>query len=135
MRKNIFGLICVLNIFVFASLFAQDTQSGASPRQQSSSSSSSSYNLSGAASGLVTVSQLPNLAHYSPVTMQGYIVSRVRGNYYTFRDSTGEVTVELEGSARRGFSLEPSRLVEISGKMERKRDGRVEVEAYSIRRL
>ena len=89
----------------------------------------------------VTVSQLSGLPHKSYVLLQGNIVNQVWGEYYTFRDSTGEVIVEIERKVLRVTPMPgPSERVELYAKVEWEWDKRnggayLEVEVKSIRRI
>ncbi|MCL2601207.1 MAG: NirD/YgiW/YdeI family stress tolerance protein, partial [Treponema sp.] len=91
--------------------------------------SQSGYNSQGSqqTAGLATVSDARSLPNNSRVTLQGYIVKRVKEEYFIFRDDTGDITVEIESKAWRSASLNwrdvgPNDLVTISGKLEREKN-------------
>ena len=81
----------------------------------------------------VTVSEARNLSNNSWVIISGNIVNETRsGKYYTFRDSTGEITLEIERKVWRGLSVGVSDTVEIHGYMEISK-GQVSIEVKAIR--
>ena len=82
----------------------------------------------------VTVNEARELPHNSWVIVTGNIVNSVGKEYYTFRDPSGEITVEIERKIWRGLSVGVSDRVEIHGKLEIKR-GQSSIEAKAIRGL
>ena len=83
----------------------------------------------------VTVSQVNEVPHKSCITLKGNLVQSIGQEYYTFRDSTGEITVEIEKKVWQGLSVGPSDYIEITAEVERKRGGRLEVEVINIRKI
>ena len=83
----------------------------------------------------VTVSQLSTVPNKTYVILTGTITQSIGREYYTFRDATGETTVEIENHIWRGLSVGPSDRVELTAQVEIKRGGRIEVEVKSIRKL
>ena len=84
----------------------------------------------------VTVSQLQTLPNNKAyVVLTGNITQSVRGKYYTFRDATGEVTVEIDQQYWWNVTASPTDRVELLVKFERKRNGRIEVEGKGIRKI
>ena len=81
----------------------------------------------------ITVAEASRLPAGSWVILTGYIVNSLPGGkHYTFRDSSGEITVEIEWDIWRGLSAGPQDRVTIYGDMESRR-GRpcIEVEAIT----
>ena len=66
---------------------------------------------------VTTVIEARNLTQGSWVVLTGNIMNLRSGNNYTFRDSTGEMLVEIEGNVWRGLSVNISDTVEISGEV------------------
>ena len=58
-----------------------------------------------------------NLPQGSWVILRGNIVHVWADNYYTFRDSTGEILVEISSNVWRGLSVDVSDTVEIRGEV------------------
>ena len=83
----------------------------------------------------VTVSQIFTLHHNSQITLTGNLINSPRRNYYTFRDATGEIIVEIERKYWGGLSVGPNDRVQIFAELERKRNGTIEVEVAIIRRI
>jgi uncharacterized protein (TIGR00156 family) len=85
----------------------------------------------------VTVSEARNLPRDSWVILTGNIVNTLPGQggrYYTFRDSSGEITVEIDRRAWRGLSSGTSDNVEISGEVNINRR-QVSINVKSIRKI
>jgi uncharacterized protein (TIGR00156 family) len=68
----------------------------------------------------ITVSEARNLPHDSWVILTGNIVNALpRDRYYTFRDSSGEIVIEIDWRVWRGLSFNASDSVEICGEVIR----------------
>jgi uncharacterized protein (TIGR00156 family) len=82
----------------------------------------------------VTVNDAKNLSHDSWVILTGNIVySLPKLHDYTFRDSSGEITVDIGPKEWRGLSVGESDRVEISGEVKRER-GQVFIKVHAIRK-
>jgi uncharacterized protein (TIGR00156 family) len=82
----------------------------------------------------ITVNEAKALPNGSWVILTGTIAStRSGGETYTFRDSTGEVMVEIKRNVWRGLTVSTGDRVEIGGEVEINR-GRVLIEAKFITR-
>ena len=80
----------------------------------------------------VSVSEVRNLPKDSWIVLSGNIVHTLPGGkYYTFRDSSGEITVEIEPKVWRGLSVDPSDNIVIHGKVEVKK-ALVSIEAKAV---
>lgn len=66
-----------------------------------------------------TVAQAKQLSDDSWVVLRGNIVKQVGKKDYVFKDSTGEIQVEISQRAWRGQSITPNDLIEISGKVDK----------------
>ena len=132
---------CLLAAFFLASCDSGDSNSSRNVGQNPITPNSNPTYPSQPQGQLVTVSQLSGLPHKTYVLLQGYIVNQVWGEYYTFRDSTGEVVIEIERKVLRVTPLPgPSERVELYAKVEWEWDKRnggayLEVEVKSIRRI
>ena len=71
-----------------------------------------------------SVSQIANLRVGSYVTLTGNIIAHQRGDYYTFRDSSGTIRVEIENDVWQGRDIGPETRVEILGEVDRSPSGR-----------
>ena len=80
----------------------------------------------------IPVSQARSLPKDSWVVLSGNIVNTLPGGkYYTFRDSSGEITVEIEPKVWRGLSVDPTDRIVISGEVEIKK-GQVSIEVKAV---
>ena len=69
----------------------------------------------------------------SYVTLTGHIVTHLRDEYYTFRDASGEVRVEIDDDLWRGRKVGPETRVRVMGEVERSIKGRyVDVKTLDI---
>jgi uncharacterized protein (TIGR00156 family) len=55
----------------------------------------------------------------SNVTLTGHIVSHQRDDYFTFRDDTGEIRVEIDRRTWGGREVTPEHRVRLAGEIER----------------
>ena len=86
-------------------------------------------------SHLITVSEARELPQNSWVTINGNIASALPGgNMFIFRDSTGDISIEIERSVWRGLSAGSSDRVEISGELRISR-GQVSIRVRALRRI
>jgi uncharacterized protein (TIGR00156 family) len=71
-----------------------------------------------------TVSQVRDTRLGTYVTLTGNIVNHLRGDYFTFRDATGEIRVEIEGPLWRNVKVGPEDTVRLLGEIDRGPAGR-----------
>lgn len=79
----------------------------------------------------ITVQQALTMRDDVPVTLRGYIIQRLGGDRYLFRDTTGSIQVEIDDDDWRGQIVGPDDLVELSGKVDRDWNS-VEIEVKRI---
>jgi uncharacterized protein (TIGR00156 family) len=65
-----------------------------------------------------TVADIADARLGSYVVLTGNVVSHLRGNYFTFRDSSGEIRVEIEGNVWQGRPVAPETNVRIMGELD-----------------
>jgi uncharacterized protein (TIGR00156 family) len=83
----------------------------------------------------VTINEARNLSHDSWVILTGNIVhSLPQPNDYTFRDSSGEITIDIGPKEWRGLSAAASDTVEICGEVKKER-GQVFIKVHAIRKI
>ena len=71
----------------------------------------------------IVVSQAIDLPDNSWVILNGNIINSLPGgSQYTFRDSTGEVIVEIDWPTWRGLNIMPAELVQIHGELNNNTD-------------
>ena len=129
-RYAIFSVCCLVLIFSAETIFAQqggftdpvvprnDTRATVVHRQYQNA----------------TVNQLASLPNKSFVVVSGNLVDFDGRKNYTFRDSTGEITIEINPYFFWDLSIGHNDRVTILVEVERKRNGRIEVEAKGIRK-
>lgn len=81
----------------------------------------------------VTVEQLKNLPDDTIVLLTGNIADSLGDSKYTFRDRTGEITVEIDRKAWGNLQVSETDTVEISGEVDVER-GRIIVDVNTIRK-
>ena len=80
-----------------------------------------------------TVSAVGNARIGSYVTLTGNIVNHQCSDYFTFRDDTGEIRVEIDRRTWNGREVGPDDRVRISGEIERDWRGRyIDVERLDV---
>lgn len=71
-----------------------------------------------AAGAASTVKQVQGARLGSYVTLTGHIVAHQRSDYFTFRDKTGEIRVEVEGPVWQGRAVTPETRVRLLGEVD-----------------
>ena len=82
-----------------------------------------------------TVAKALQAKDESPVILEGNIISAgPKRDGYIFQDSTGKITIALEGRLFQGRTVTPEHTVRIYGEVDAKqsRDSEVEVERFEI---
>lgn len=88
---------------------------------------------SGASTAPSTVAAVKDARLGSDITLEGNIIERQRDDYYTFRDATGDIRVEIERRVWRGREVGPEQKVRITGEIDRGWRGRyIEVETLDL---
>lgn len=69
----------------------------------------------------------------SDVTLTGFVVEHQRDDYYTFRDDSGDIRVEIDRRTWGGRKVGPTDKVRITGEVERGWRGRyIDVETLEV---
>lgn len=78
-----------------------------------------------------TVDKAKTLSDDAPVVLTGNIISKVAGSKdkYNFKDSTGEIVVEIKNKVFRGRTITPDDKIRIGGKIDKDFNEPVEVDA------
>ena len=82
-----------------------------------------------------TVAKALQAKDESPVILEGNIISAgPKRDGYVFQDSTGKITIALEGRLFQGRTVTPEHTVRIYGEVDAKqsRDSEVEVERFEL---
>jgi len=68
------------------------------------------------------------------VTIQGNIVSKISNDKYTFKDSTGTMTVDIDNDKWSGIASNTKETLEISGEIEKKLNS-TELDVEHVRKV
>jgi uncharacterized protein (TIGR00156 family) len=77
----------------------------------------------GAAGALITASQASAARAGTYVTLEGSIVAHLREDYYTFRDASGDIRVEIAGGVFAHRPVSPQTRVRLLGEVDSGRSG------------
>jgi uncharacterized protein (TIGR00156 family) len=90
--------------------------------------------FSGPSQKITTTVQQANTTRLGrEISLEGFIVKHLRGEYYLFRDATGEIRVEIERPIWRGRKVNPKTKVRIQGDVDRDLRGRyISVERLQV---
>jgi uncharacterized protein (TIGR00156 family) len=106
MKKTTLVTICLGLLFCFAAVsFAQFTGPSISGRES-------------------TVAQISNTRVGSYVILTGHIIAHQRDEYFTFRDKTGTIRVEIENRLWQNREISPETRVRLMGEVDRGLSGR-----------
>jgi uncharacterized protein (TIGR00156 family) len=82
----------------------------------------------------VSVAQLKDVADDQWVTLEGKLVKHLGGENYLFKDSSGEVEVEVDQKVWRGTEVGPDDLISIRGEVDHSWN-KTEVEVESLEKV
>ena len=129
MKKYAAFFVCCLAMLITATaLFAQQSGGFTGPSAPATANAQGVYQAA-------TVSQLealPNNKSY--VVLAGNLTQSVGRNNYTFRDATGEITIKIGAHYWWGLTVSPTDRVQLLVEVEKKQNGRIEVEAKGLRK-
>jgi uncharacterized protein (TIGR00156 family) len=88
----------------------------------------------------ITAAQALSLEHRTPVILSGNLIQSIGADLYTFRDTSGEITVRIGPMEWQslGVNINPSDTIEISGELHREQEGfqrTPEIHARQIRKV
>ncbi len=88
----------------------------------------------GGQTGVTTVAQAKSAWDDTPVVLTGHIVSRAGGDHdhYLFRDSTGEIMVEIDDELFMGRTVTPQTTVRLYGEVDKELVGRTKIDVKSM---
>ena len=75
--------------------------------------------FSGPSISKTTVKQAKTLKDDMPVVLEGNIIQHLGKDNYLFRDSTGEITIEIDHNNWNGVTVEPKDVVTIHGETDK----------------
>lgn len=133
--KKMIPLVLIATLGFSGVVLAKHDYRGGFMEQPMGSSMTMSHSMGGFNGGLIsatTVEQVKKLADDSFVVLKGNIIKQVGKKDYIFKDSTGEIQVEIDHRRWRGQAVSPTDLVEISGEVDKDWNS-VEIEVKNIR--
>ena len=90
--------------------------------------------FTGPSASNTTVDKVKEMRDDMRVTLQGNIVERLGHDTYTFRDSTGTITVDIDSKRWQGQTITPQDKVQIEGKVDKDWNS-VEVDVKKITKV
>ena len=135
------GIIAVLTIMAMAASFeiahaqTADSQAGGFSEQQTQNVQGAQGGFTGPYSDPVTVAEALNMSDESKVVLKGNIIKGVGGEDYIFRDSTGEVQVNIDTEVWQGQQVGPEDTVMIYGEVDKEVFGTDEIEVDRLVKL
>ncbi|MGX2973655.1 YgiW/YdeI family stress tolerance OB fold protein [Ursidibacter arcticus] len=87
----------------------------------------------GSTQNVSTVAQAKKAYDDTYVSLSGYIVNKVGDEKYTFKDSTGQIRVEIDDDLWGGLQATPKTKVKIYGQVDHD-NGRTEIDVKRISR-
>ncbi len=79
----------------------------------------------------ISVAGAKQLSDDARVSLEGFITGHLRGDYYLFRDESGEIGIEIDADIRSGKKIGPDTGVRIHGELENE-SGFVYIEVYRL---
>lgn len=88
----------------------------------------------GGQGGVTTVANAKSAWDDTHVVLTGHIVSRAGGDHdhYLFRDSTGEILVEIDDELFMGRTVTPQMTVRLYGEVDKEMVGRTKIDVKSM---
>jgi uncharacterized protein (TIGR00156 family) len=71
------------------------------------------------ASTTTTIQSIENMRDDEHVTLEGYIVKKIRSEHYMFKNETGEIQIEIDDEDFRGLKVTPETKVRIRGEVDK----------------
>ncbi|BFO11251.1 YgiW/YdeI family stress tolerance OB fold protein [Serratia rubidaea] len=90
--------------------------------------------FSGPSASLTTVDKVKSMSDDAWVMLQGNIEQRVGDDTYTFRDTTGTLTVEIDHKRWNGQTITPKDKVQLEGKVD-KEWSKLEVDVKNLKKI
>jgi len=120
LQATLFSIIFAGAILVF-SAFAESAsaQTGGGFEGSQNTVQTHQQGFSGPYADPISVKEALSLRDDSLVVLRGNIVKGLGGEYYLFRDSTGEIQVEIDHDVWQGLQVGPEDTVTIYGEMDK----------------
>lgn len=130
--KKTFALAAIVAL-MSAPVFAANTQGGFSgPGAPAAQQQTGGF--SGPNSSVTTVDAAKRLQDDAPVTLRGNIIQQNSDDDYTFKDSTGTISVDIDRKHWNGVNVTPNDVVEIVGEVDKDKKG-VEIDVKQLKKV
>ncbi len=73
----------------------------------------------GSTKSLVTAKSVSEMNDDDNVILEGYILKKISSEHFIFKDSTGEIEIEIDNEDFRGVKVTPETKVRISGEIDK----------------
>ena len=116
-----------------APVFAANPQGGFSgPGAPTAAAQTGGF--SGPNSSVTTVDAAKKMADDAAVTLRGNIIQQNSDDDYTFKDSTGTISVDIDRKHWNGVNVTPSDVVEIIGEVDKDKNS-VEIDVKQLKKV
>ena len=88
-----------------------------------------------ASNNLTTVQAAQKMADHAPVTLEGNFVRQIDDDEFIFRDSTGEIKVDVDDRAWKGVNVTPNDRVRIQGSVDKDFGEPTSIEVHQIQKI
>ena len=131
--KKTFALAAIVAL-MSAPVFAANAEGGFSGPGAPAAAQQQTGGFSGPNSSLTTVEAAKKLADDANVTLRGNIIQQTSHDDYTFKDSTGTISVEIDHKRWNGLNITPKDVVEIQGEVDQDKHG-VDIDVKQIKKV
>jgi len=72
----------------------------------------------GTTATLKTVASVNSMQDDEKITLEGYLVKKIRSEHYIFRDASGEIEVEIDNEDFKGVKVTPETKIRLVGEVD-----------------
>lgn len=88
-----------------------------------------------ASNNLTTVQAAQKMVDHAQVTLEGNFVRQIDDDEFIFRDSTGEIKVDVDDHAWKGVNVTPNDRVRIQGSVDKDFGEPTSIEVHQIQKI
>ncbi|KMK52493.1 hypothetical protein RO21_00270 [[Actinobacillus] muris] len=119
-------------VFTLVSLFALSSFANAGFNGNQAAGGGFSQDGKTLPSAITTVAQALKAQDDAPVQLTGYITRQIDNDEFMFKDSSGEIKIDVEDEAWQGQNITPKNKITIYGKVDK--DWHNSVDVYRIQK-
>lgn len=119
-------------VFTLVSLFALSSFANAGFNENQAVGGGFSQDGKTLPSAITTVAQALKAQDDAPVQLTGYITRQIDNDEFMFKDSSGEIKIDVEDEAWQGQNITPKNKITIYGKVDK--DWHNSVDVYRIQK-